>query len=288
MDKKNITVFGATGNIGKELVALLSKEQVPVIAVTRDINKAVEMPFVEWIEADMADSNSLVKTMERSNAVFLLSGVTVGFVEQQNNVIRVAGDLSVRHIVKLSSGAADAASPFMIPRVHGEVEESLKASGIRWTMLRPYGIMQNWLGDTADTVKKERKIYEATGEGKRAHVDRRDIAEVAFNVLTAPEAHLNKEYILTSDAAVNYGQIAEAISRAIGEKVEFVPLTLEEAREQMEQAGMPPFLADTFISYDQAQRNGETEIVTEHVRNILGKPARTVDGFARDYADRFK
>lgn len=288
MNKINITVFGATGNIGKELLTLLSNAKVHTIAVTRDKSKAIEMPFVSWIEADMSDKNSLANTMLDSNAVFLLSGVTKNFIEEQNNVINVAKELSVKHIVKLSSGAADHNSAFLIPKVHGEVEELLKLSGVTWTMLRPYGIMQNWLGDTAETVKKERKIYEATGDGKRAHVDRRDIAEVAFKVLTEPEKHQNKEYTLTSDNAVNYKQIANAISKEINSSVEFIPLTIDEAKQQMEQAGMPQFLIDTFISYDTAQLNGLTEIVTNNVKTILGKPARTVENFAKDYAELFR
>lgn len=288
MDSKYITVFGATGNIGKELIALLSEAKIQTIAVTRDITKAIKLPFIEWTEADMADKDSLIKPLSKSNVVFLLSGAGKNFVTEQNNVIEVAKQQGVTHIVKLSSGAADKNSPYYIPKIHGKVEDYLKTSGINWTMLQPNGIMQNWLLDTAETVKKERKIFEATGDGKRSHVDRRDIAEVAFKCLTEPEKHINKTYFLTSDKAVNYAEIAEAISNAINEKVTFVPLSIDEARQQMQDAGMPPFLIDTFISYDIAQREGKAATVTDHVRNIVGRPARTVEQFAKDYADKFK
>lgn len=101
-------------------------------------------------------------------------------MEEQNNVIEVAKTSGVAHLVKLSSGALD--EHFYIPhspiaQVHGEIESLLKASGVPWTILRPNGFMQNWLGELAQTVKSERKIYEATGEGKRAYIDIRDIAE---------------------------------------------------------------------------------------------------------------
>lgn len=288
MGSKYITVFGATGNIGKELIALLSAAKVPTLAITRDINKAIKLPFIEWTEADMADKDSLVKPLSKSKTVFLLSGASKNFVQEQNNVIEIAKQQGVTHIVKLSSGAADKNSPYYIPKIHGEVEDFLKTSGINWTMLQPNGIMQNWLLDTAESVRKERKIFEATGDGKRSHVDRRDIAEVAFKCLTEPKNHINKTYFLTSDKALNYTEIAEAISKVINEKVTFMPLSIDEARQQMQDAGMPPFLIDTFISYDTAQREGKAATVTDHVRNIIGKPARTVEQFATDYADQFK
>ena len=286
--KQKITVFGATGKIGKQLLLHLSQSNIPTIAVTRNKSKAVKVPFVEWVEADMADRDSLYQTMLDSTSVFLLSGQSKNFVIEQNHVIEIARENSVKHIVKLSSGAADKDSPFHIPRVHGEVEAFLKSSGIAWTMLRPNGIMQNWLGDTAAMVRQERKIYEATAGGKRAHVDLRDVAEVAFRVLTEPEKHYNEEYLLTSDVAVNYSQIAHAIGEVIHEKVEFVSLTIEEAKQQMELAGMPSFLIDTFTSYDLAQRNGQAASVTDHVKTILGKPARTLEGFVKDYVEYFK
>ncbi|MFT3701330.1 MAG: SDR family oxidoreductase [Agriterribacter sp.] len=288
MEKKKITVFGATGKIGGELLHLLSGAKIQAVAVTRNIESAVESPFIEWIQADLADKKSLYATMENSSSAFLLSGHSSGFVPEQKNAIDVARELHIKHIVKLSSGAVDKNSTFHIPRTHGEVEEYLISSGTHYTMLRPNGIMQNWLGDIAESIRKERKFYEATGTGKRAHIDRRDIAEVAFKCLTEPEKNYNKIYLLTSDRAVNYFDIAEVISRAINEKVEYVPISLEEARREMEQKGMPSALIETFISYDAAQRNGETEIVSDSVRTVLGKPARTLEHFAKDYVDCFK
>jgi uncharacterized protein YbjT (DUF2867 family) len=190
--------------------------------------------------------------------------------------------------VKVSSGAADKNSRFHIPRTHGEVEELLKLSGIHYTILRPNGIMQNWLGDIAKTIRSERKFYEATGDGKRAHVDRRDIAEVAFKCVTEPEKNYNKIYFLTSDKAINYWDVAKAITTALNEEVEYVPISLNAARKQMEQKGMPFALIETFISYDEAQRNGETETVTDNVKTLLGKPARSLENFVKDYVDSFR
>ena len=288
MGNNKIIVFGATGKIGSELINLLSQAKMETIAVTRDIQKATMLPSVQWIQADMADKQSLYNIMKSDDSVFLLSGQTPDFVREQKNVIDVAKESGIKYIVKLSSGAADKDSIFYIPQTHGQVEDYIIHSGIHYTMLRPNGIMQNWLGDIADSVRKERKFYEATGDGKRAHVDRRDIAEVAFKCLIEPEKNHDKIYLLTSDKAVNYFEIAAAISAAINEKVEYVPISLEKAKEDMRRNGMPFALMETFISYDTAQRNGNTAIVSDSVKVILGKPARTLEDFTKDYAHKFK
>ncbi|WP_143307433.1 NmrA family NAD(P)-binding protein [Chitinophaga vietnamensis] len=291
-NKSHITVFGATGNIGRHLLQLLSAAQLPVIAVTRDAGKAMPLPAVQWISADMSDPASLPATMHNSHALFLLSGHSPDFVQQQTNVIKAAITSGVEHIVKLSSGTANEHSPFYIPggaigQLHAEVEDFLKASGLYWTMLQPNGFMQNWLGDLAATVRKERTIYEATGHGTRAYIDLRDIGEVAFKVLTEPALHRNKSYLLTGSTAVNFYEVAHLLSEALQETVTFASLNSEQAQERLLKKNIPPVAVQTLLAYATAQREGKTACVSPHVETILGRPARSVKTFIADHLSHF-
>jgi uncharacterized protein YbjT (DUF2867 family) len=288
MNKKNITVFGATGKVGKELLSFLSKANIATIAVTRNKSKVEPIPFIEWIEANMADKESLKKTMENSKAIFLASSVNQNFTAEQNNVIEMAKECGVQHIVKLSSPGADKNSPNFISRPNGEVEELLKASGISYTIIQPNSFMQNWLGEFSQTIQKERKIYEATGDGKKPYIDTRDIAEVAFKILIHSEKHINKTYLLTGGEAMSYGQVAEAISKAIGEKVEFISLTVDEARQRMEKKGLPQGMINTFLAISEGIRSGKAAFVNNTVKELLNKAPRTVEDFAKDYSQSFK
>jgi uncharacterized protein YbjT (DUF2867 family) len=287
-NQKNITVFGATGKVGKELLHFLSEAGIPTIAVTRNKNKSEVLPFVDWIEADLADKTTLGKTMENSKAVFLASSVSKNFATEQNNVIETAKEYGVQHLVKLSSPGADKNSPNFISRPNGEVEELLKASGVEWTILQPNAFMQNWLGEFSQTIQKERKIYEATGDGKKPYIDTRDIAKVAFTILTDPASHRNKTYLLTGGEAVNYYQVAEAISSVIGEKVDYISLTADEAKQRMEAKGIPPMLVNTFLAIAEGQRTGKAAFVNNTVAELLNKQPGTVEDFAKDYASSFK
>ncbi|MCF6405134.1 SDR family oxidoreductase [Chitinophaga filiformis] len=287
-DKNKITIFGATGKIGKELLTFLSAAGITAIAVTRNKNKAKEMPSVEWVEANMLSKATLYNTMKNSKVVFLASSINDNFVEEQNNVIEVAKEQGVTHIVKLSSPGAVKNSPFFIAKLHFEVEESLKASGLSWTILQPNSFMQNWLGEFSETIKRERKIYEGTGDGKKPFIDTRDIAEVAFKILTNPAEHSNQTYLLTADEAVNYAEVAEAISNAIGDNVQFIPLTIDELEQRMKRKGMPPLMIQTFIAIAEGQRQGKATFTNTIVKDILNKPSRTIHDFAMDYASWFK
>lgn len=285
---KKIAVFGATGKVGKELLQLLSQAEIPAIAVTRKIEKALSMPFIEWAEADMSDRAGIIPLLERCSAVFLASGVNQHFVTQQSNVITAAEEAGVSFIVKLSSPGSDKHSANFISRPNGAVEDILKQSGMGWAILQPNSFMQNWLGEFAATIKAERKIYEATGDGKKPYIDTRDVAAVALAILKQPGQHLGQTYLLTGGEAVNYAGVATAISQAIGEEVVFVSLNPEEARQRMESKGMPPMMVDTFLAIAEGQRNGQAAFVNNAVQGILNRKPLTVADFAREYVAAFR
>lgn len=53
MSKEIITVIGSTGNIGSELIDILSKEGTSFRAVMRNIDKVRSFPRVTWMQADV-------------------------------------------------------------------------------------------------------------------------------------------------------------------------------------------------------------------------------------------
>ncbi|MDR7129736.1 uncharacterized protein YbjT (DUF2867 family) [Algoriphagus sp. 4150] len=287
-NQNKITVFGATGKIGKELLVFLSNANVPTIAVTRDKGKTKEIHSIEWQEANMDNRETLAQTMLNSNTVFLATNVNQNFVQEQINVIDIAKECGVKHIVKISSPGADRNSQNFIARPNGEVDDYLKESGIDFTIIQPNSFMQNWFGYFSETIQRERKIYEATGDGKKPFIDTRDIAEVAFKILTNSTKHINQTYLLTGGVAVSYGEVAEAISNAIGEKVNYISMTSEEARQRMSEKGMPPMMINTFLAISEGQRNGKAGFVNTVGEEILGRKLITVKEFAKDYSEAFK
>lgn len=283
-----IAVFGATGKVGKELLNQLSKAGQQAIAVTRNKDKAIPIPNIQWIEADMNDRSSIENVLQQSQCVFLASNINQNFTIEQTNVISVAAKNPIQHIVKLSSPGADKNSSNFIARPNGEVEEYLKTSGISYTILQPNAFMQNWLGHFSETVRKERKIYEATGDGKKPFIDTRDIAACAAIALINPKNHKNKTYLLTGQEAISYGQIAQSLTLAIGEQVTYVSMTSEQARERMKRFGMPDMMINTFIAIAEDQRRGKANFVNSQVEDLLGRKPINIQEFTKDYVQYFK
>lgn len=284
-----ITVIGSTGNIGRELVDLLSDEEAPVRAVLRNTRRIRTVPGVVWIKADVTDESLLKPLLAGTSRLFLLTGNKPGFGRIQINVIRTAESLGVKHVVKLSALGASPRTRAPLALEHWEAEQALEASGMTWTILRPHTFMQNWLGEVAETVRSEGAIYAAIGEGKVPFIDARDIAAVAAEALLHPEKHSGQRYVLTGGEAVGYREVAEAISKATGTPVVYHSLSMEEMRERMKQQGMNEKMIDSYLALAAYQKaGGPTARVSESVAEILGRPARTVEDFANDYREYFE
>ena len=171
---------------------------------------------------------------------------------------------------------------------HGQAEQAVKASGLTWHILQPQAFMQNWLGEVATTVRTEGKLYEAAGEGRKPFLDARDIAEVAFTLLTQPERFASQTFRLSGGEALSYYQVADALTQATGTPVTYVAQTPDEARQRLLAKGLPAWLIDTVLGIALDQRAGTAErALTTDVQTILGKLPRTVYDFAREYRAAF-
>ena len=278
-----ITITGSTGTIGSELVRLLSKAGAATRAIFRDPNKVQALPGVAWTKADLRDALALEAAIAGTTRLFLLTDNQPGFADLQIQILRAAESSGVAHVVKLSALGASDHSKSWIGREHHKVEEALRQTSMQWTILRPHAFMQNWLGDVAQSVRSRRVIESPIGNGRVPFIDTRDIAAVAAEILLHPEGHAGKKYVLTGGEAVGFNDVAQILG------VTYKPLTMDEARSQLESKGVPREQIDATLALAAYQKEGgPTAVVSGDVARILGRPPRTIREFFADHAGAFR
>lgn len=288
MSLKKVTVIGSTGTIGSELIDLLSAVGVDTIAIYRSENKKRDLPHIEWRKADYNQVGSLESVLQETDKLFLLTGNRPGFGQAQIDIIEAAEENDVKHVVKLSALGATPRTKAPLALEHWNAEQALEHSEMEWTILRPHAFMQNWIRDLAETVKREGKIYAAVGDGKVPFIDARDIAAVAKEILINPDKHHGKRYVLTSGQAVGYAELADALTQATQQGVEYISLSNEEMRQRMQKQGVSDKMIDSYLALQSYQRaGGPTARVSPDVQEILGREARGVYEFAEDYKAYF-
>jgi uncharacterized protein YbjT (DUF2867 family) len=283
-----ILVTGATGNVGSQVVRGLEERGEAVRAFVRDETRARSLlgGEVELAIGDFDDPSSLRDALRGIEAVFLSSADGPRKVEQETAVIEAAGRAGVRRIVKCSTVLAQAGSVLPPFDWHGRVEEQLLASGIPSVVLRSSFFTTNLLA-AAGAVRATGALVAPAGNGHVAMIDPRDTAAVAAAVLTEPR-HDGRTYELTGPEAVTYADVAAALSRATGSRIEYVDVPDAVAAEEIAASGLPGWLAAHLAALFPLIREDALASTTRTVRELTGREPRSVADFAHHHADAFR
>jgi len=201
-------------------------------------------------------------------------------VELSSSIIRAAKSAGVKHLVKLSGGGAEIDLDTMA-KWHRAVEREIEQSGIAHTFLRSNSFMQNFSNFNSHTIRDHGAFYGSHGDGKTAYVDARDIAQVAYRVLTE-EGHQNKAYYLSGPEALSGAEIASLLSSATGKVIEYVDVPIEAARTSMLGAGVSAEIVEVLLEHYQVMRSGYTARVSGAVEEIVGQKAIYFETFAQE------
>lgn len=283
-----ILVTGATGTVGRHVVAELAARGVSFRVLSRFAAKARSLlgPDIDVVEGDLADPASLGSAFTGTTALFLATNMDPKAVGWHENALRAAQEAGVQHVVRLSQLAAHRKSRLQAARWHAEINEALARSGLSFTILAPHYFMSNTLA-AAGSLRAEGVFYGHSGEGKVAVVDPRDIAAVAAAVMVAPAAYVGKELVITGPQALSGAEMADVMSRVLEMQVRYVDIDGAAYRQEMIEAGYPPWLADDLVTMAATFARGLGAQVLPTVQQVTGRPARTFETFMRDHASNF-
>lgn len=278
-----IVVTGATGNVGRPLTRVLAEAGEQVTAVSRH---AAEVPEgVRHVVADLADPAGLEPVLSGAKALFvLLSGDLHAAGANPAGILARAADAGVGRVVLLSTLGV-VTRPFGTTRIRMRaLEDTLRESGMRWSILRPGGYASNALW-WAHSIRAERVAAAPFGDVGVPILDPADIADVAAACLV-DDRHHEGVYELTGPAVITPREQVAVIAAALGTPVRFHELTREEAKAGMIQR-VPAELADDTLDILGAPTEAELRISPD-VARVLGRPARTFADWTARHVEAFR
>jgi len=281
---KRILVTGATGNVGRELVAQLRAAGRAVRALTRNPKSANLPRDVDVVAGDLSAPDTLDACLDGIDDVFLVW--VAPFAGARAAIDRIAS--RAKRVVLLSSPHRTDHPFFQQPNglraVHAGLEQLIEASGLRWTVLRPGVFALNCVHWWGPQIASGDVIRWAHANAETAPIHERDIAASAARVL-CEEGHDGRDYVLTGPESLTQRRQVEIIGDAIGRPLRFEEISEEAARNAM-LTMMPPPIADMLLRAYAAAVN-RPAFVTSTVAELTGTAAATFRQWADEHAQDF-
>ena len=275
-----ILVTGATGQVGRRLVAELLDAGASVRALTRSPDTADLPDRVDVVAGGFADLPDGLFDDVAAAFVFPATGAV--------DFVAAAAAAGVPRLVLLSSLAAaleherDHGSASQLH--HSPIEDAVQNSGVAWTILRPGTFATNLLS-WAQPIRFTGGVRGPYPTSAQAPIHEADVAAAAATVLSQI-GHSGQSYPMTGPQVLTRIAQLDAIGTAIGRDLTFTETTPAEFRAEMDRYGVPHDVVTMLLDHWR-----DTVDEPDTVRSpdwLIGRPARTLAEWARDHADDFR
>ncbi len=271
-----VLVIGASGTTGRVVADLLRQRGERVRAASRAPSAGDGVRF-EW--EDLRTHGAALAGVDRVYLVPPPSAVDpLPLVEP---FLAEARRRDVARLVMLGSGLE-------FPLAPGRLELAARVRAqYGWTVLNPTGFMQNFLRPhpLGTAVRDRAEIATASGSGRMAWIDARDVAETAVTALIErADPMLADELQLTGPRTLGYGDVAAMIAAETGRSVAITDLTPDALAERYQAAGLPKRFAASLAAIEDDVRLGRYDFVTSAVLDLTGRPPRTFENFVSEHA----
>jgi uncharacterized protein YbjT (DUF2867 family) len=270
----SVLVTGATGNVGRAVLAALRDRGVSARPGLRDPGSDPEAVALDFLRPE-----TFAPALAGVTALFLMRPPAISDVRRTlNPLVDAALAAGVRRVVFLSVLGADTRG--YIP--HAKVEAHLRRGPGEWTCLRAGFFAQN-LGDAyrAD-IREHDELFVPAGDGRVAFVDARDLAEVAARALVE-DGHARRAYTLTGPEAFDFTEVAAMLSAELGREIRYArPGALRYAL-RLRRRGLPRMQALVQTLLHVGLRYGQAEAVDPTLAGLLGRAPRTLARYIEDH-----
>lgn len=236
-----ILLTGATGFVGRHILARLLGKGFQVVAVGRSPGNPVTAPGVIQVAADVAGDGWQRWCEGCSAAIHLIgiiregpaAGVTFDRTHRlaTERLVAACHDLGISRLVHMSALGARTSAPTLYHRSKAAGEDVVRNSGLAWTIFRPSVIFGPGDGFTTTLASSLRRlpVFPIFGDGsyRLQPISVADVAD-AFVAALQETRSVGRIVDLGGPEQLTYVEVLRRIAKAIGKQplMPHIPLSL--------------------------------------------------------------
>ena len=291
---------GGVGGVGRTIVEILRQRGLPVRAMVHREDEranALRATGAEMVTGDLTVPADVVRAMAGCGRIYFGMSVSAPYLEA--TVIAAAaalaqGDIEVFvNISQMTVSQMSLTNMTDSPqqRQHWLAEQALNWSRLPMVHVRPTVFLENPFFTTlaAQSIAKDGTLRLPFGAGKSSPVAASDVAAVVATILENPGPHIGKVYELTGPKSQDMAGVAAEYSAALGGKVTYVDVPLEQWRELgLRKLNLPEHVYHHILTMAQLHAANRYDRFTNEIEKITGRPATSVREFVSRRADLFR
>jgi uncharacterized protein YbjT (DUF2867 family) len=191
---KKVILFGATGNLGKEIAKELVNQGYELTVVVRNEQKAKALTHItsKYIVADVCNKSTLENIFDKQDIVVSALGKSVSpndkskptfkqvDYDANKNILDEAIKASITKFVYISAFHSEKYLHLEYFKVHHDFSELLIKSGIDYSIIKPPAIFSAFI-DMIEMAKKGQLVNIGQGDKKTNPIYEGDLAKITVN-----------------------------------------------------------------------------------------------------------
>lgn len=265
-----VLVLGATGRTGGAVASALERRGATAVRAARDPSR-VPGPAVAL---DLLDPETWAPALRGVDRAFVLWPPGTSPAKHVLPFLELGAQQGLKRVAFLSILGAERVG--VLP--HRQIEQHLLASGLGSVLLRSGYFMQNLSTTHAAMIRDLDQVSLPAGRGAISMVDVHDVADAAAVGLL--ERDDDVAWDLTGPVALDFSQVAAALSETLGRPIRFRSPLIPVFLWQEVQRGTPFGLAAFMVAEYTHARLGLADRVGQGVQDALGRSPTTFQEFA--------
>ncbi len=124
------------------------------------------------------------------------------------------------------------------------------------------------------------------GKGRHSPIAADDQGRAIAALLKNPEEYIGKTIPLSGPVEMDHEQMAEELSEALGRKIVFQDLPIDEYCTSIEAMGVPPYVVQHLRGAMADYQTGHMSGADNNVEKLTGRRSMIVGEFARAHLDK--